>query len=410
MDNFVISKNNEWKEVVISNKNIQVPHDWNITKIGNLFTLSAGGDLDKNEFSLHKVNKYIYPIYSNSGVAKGIYGYCSFSNRQAETITVTARGTLGFAFYRTEPYVAIGRLLVLTKKIDLSYKFYEIYINNKIKISTEQTTIPQLTAPSFSGYEVYSPPLEQQNSIATILSAQEKIIEDTETLISKYEKRAAYLTEELLSGRLRVKEVEGETIFYKNPKDNWKEVEVNGEVKEIPKDWSISKTKDITVENSKSKLQINQLSKKDTYPAFSCSDNLVYYSKSYLIDGENIFLSTGGNAAVHYYNGKSAYSTDVYSVKTININTKIFTRILKHNINQINNLFYGAGLKHLNKSEFKNHEWIIPNQGNMLEKVFSQQETLIETEKLLLSKEKIKIQWLLDNLLSGNYLIQSKNH
>lgn len=424
MDNFIISKNNDWKEVEVNAQTIEIPLNWSNKKFKNFCSLSRGSSPrpiqnyithDKNEIpwvkisDATKVTKYIQS--TEQYITKN--GQINSKVVEKGDLIVSNSASPGIPrFMQIKACIHDGWLLLRNfEGVDKEFLYHLINLNReRLKNQASGSIFTNLSIEVLNEFETSLPPLEQQNSIATILSAQEKIIEDTETLISKYEKRAAYLTEELLSGRLRVKEAEGETIFYKNPEDNWKEVEVNGETKEIPKDWTISKTKDITVENIKSKLQINQLSKKDTYPAFSCSENLVYYSKSYLIEEENIFLSTGGNAAVHYYNGKSAYSTDVYSVKTININTKIFTRILKHNINQINNLFYGAGLKHLNKSEFKNHEWIIPNQGNMLEKVFSQQESLIETKKLILSKEKIKFQWLLDNLLSGNYLIQSKNH
>ena len=35
-----------------------------------------------------------------------------------------------------------------------------------------------------------------------------------------------------------------------------------------------------------------------------------------LVDGENIFLSTGGNATVKFYLGKASYSTDTFVIKS----------------------------------------------------------------------------------------------
>ena len=57
---------------------------------------------------------------------------------------MTARGTVGKAFYRKENFSAIGRLLVLNPKYNLSGKLLAEIINERITFSKGSTGVPQL--------------------------------------------------------------------------------------------------------------------------------------------------------------------------------------------------------------------------------------------------------------------------
>lgn len=116
---------------------------------------------------------------------------------------------------------------------------------------------------------------------------------------------------------------------------------------------------EVIAENPKSKIQVNQAKEntKGKYPFYTSGLNIYRYDEA-LISGENIFLSTGGNALVQFYNGKSAYSTDTYAIKSRDENQILtkFVYLLLENITPVINEFYfkGMGLKHLQKTEFKN--------------------------------------------------------
>lgn len=81
--------------------------------IEDLFEVVAGGDLDVVHYSLHRTEKYEYPIYSNSLDDQGLYGYTSRPHYPQNSITITGRGALGHSEYRESPFDAIVRLLVL---------------------------------------------------------------------------------------------------------------------------------------------------------------------------------------------------------------------------------------------------------------------------------------------------------
>ncbi len=121
---------------------------------------------------------------------------------------------------------------------------------------------------------------------------------------------------------------------------------------------------DYIQEQPKSKIQVNQ-AKENTngaYPFFTSGENVYKYDE-FLIDNKNIFLSTGGNARVKFYNGKCAYSTDTYVIcaKNDEILTYYIFILLENKTSFINDFYFkGMGLKHLQKNDFKNIKIPLP--------------------------------------------------
>ena len=133
----------------------------------------------------------------------------------------------------------------------------------------------------------------------------------------------------------------------------------------IKSKYSLARLEDFLFENKKSNIKVED-AKKDTtglYPFFTSGEN-VYTYESYLVDGTNIFLSTGGNAIVKLYKGKAAYSTDTWTVKSNNedkLTTTFLFYYLSCNTEVINNYYFkGTGLKHLQKTDFKNFKIPLP--------------------------------------------------
>jgi len=65
---------------------------WETKRLGEVFSILAGGDLKFQSFSPLQDEKHRFPIYSNSLSSFGIYGFTSEAVYPAESITVTARG------------------------------------------------------------------------------------------------------------------------------------------------------------------------------------------------------------------------------------------------------------------------------------------------------------------------------
>ncbi|MGL2566855.1 restriction endonuclease subunit S [Helicobacter pylori] len=256
-----------------------LPKAWQKVRLGDIFFITAGGDLSKPHYSNTKQSDFNYPIYSNAIEKKGLYGYSSFFIIKNKSITITSRGTIGVAFFRDYPYVPIGRLLVLQPKIsNIDCRFYTEYINSKVKFNTEQTTIPQLTIPKVALCEIPLPPLNEQIAIANVLSALDHYLYSLDALILKKESVKKALSFELLSQRKRLKGFN----------QAWQKVRL-GDICEI----------------TTGSLDANEMVHYGKYRFYTCAKEY-YFIDKYAFDTEAILIS--GNGAyvgyVHYYKGK----------------------------------------------------------------------------------------------------------
>ena len=178
--------------------------EWEVKKLGEIYKITAGGDFKEQFSSNDEDERHIYPIYSNSISNKGLYGFSSYYVYDTNSITVTARGTLGVANLRNHKFVAIGRVLVLQSEYPVDCFFVSEFINNRIDFVVESTGVPQLTAPQISLYEISLPSHDEQQAIAQILSDMDAEIEALEQKQAKYKAIKQGMMQELLTGKTRL--------------------------------------------------------------------------------------------------------------------------------------------------------------------------------------------------------------
>lgn len=173
-------------------------------KIGDLFEVKVGGDLQEKHYS-KKPNELIkYPIYSNSLNNRGLYGYTSNPKYPNNSITITGRGMIGHAEYRNSSFDAIVRLLVLVPKVDVSCQYVTYYINNYINFAIESTGVPQLIAPKVAKTKIKIPKdVSEQTTIALILSKVDASIEAVQASIRVAERLKKSLIQNLLTGKMK---------------------------------------------------------------------------------------------------------------------------------------------------------------------------------------------------------------
>lgn len=110
--------------------------------------------------------------------------------------------------------------------------------------------------------------------------------------------------------------------------------------------------KDVIIKFNKSTIKAGDGNQEGKYPLYTCSTIINKYLDNYLFNDEAIILGTGGNPVINYCNGKFSVSTDCLTIKA---NAQFLTKYLYYyligNINKIETMFRGAGLKHLNKNE-----------------------------------------------------------
>lgn len=181
--------------------------DWEIRKLGEIGEYSAGGDLDKLDYSKEKDYKHIYPIYAN-GSGEGLYGYATTFQFNSNCVTVSGRGNLGQANVRTQNFNAIVRLIVIKPADYIIAKFLEETINN-INFVIESTGVPQLTVPQISSYKISIPCVNEQNKIASFLTAVDdklQALKKKKQLLEQYKKG---VMQKIFSQELRFKDEKG---------------------------------------------------------------------------------------------------------------------------------------------------------------------------------------------------------
>lgn len=166
--------------------------DWEQKRLKDICDkLFAGGDVPKKNLSKFKTEIYNIPIYANGFKDKGLYGYTNIKKVIKPSITISARGTIGYAEIREEPFFPVVRLIVLIPKETMNIYFL-YYLTHNFKFSNTGTSIPQLTIPMIENIKIPVPPINEQKSIVKKL---DQLSEQTKKLEMIYSQKLADLDE-----------------------------------------------------------------------------------------------------------------------------------------------------------------------------------------------------------------------
>ena len=166
----------------------------------------AGGDLPK-EYSKDKKpsGEFLYPIYSNGSDENSLYGFSKTYRIDAEAVTISARGTIGFHTTREAKFTPIVRLITLIpnlNKITNRFLNYALYTTHIEKYGTS-AGIPQLTIPMLEKITIPLPPLSVQEKIVELLDKFDTLTNDLTSgipaEIQARKKQYEYYRERLLS-------------------------------------------------------------------------------------------------------------------------------------------------------------------------------------------------------------------
>lgn len=183
------------------------PSEWSVSTLGNVSIMGAGGDKPQNVSPI-KTDLYEHPIYSNGLSNEGLYGFTDKPKISEESVTVSARGTIGFVCLRHIPYVPIVRLVTLIPKTEIiSAKYLYLWLK-QLHITGTGTTQQQLTVPDFQKTEILVPSQE----IVTLFTATvEPIFEKIWFNQNENEKLSSLrdtLLPKLMTGELDVSDTE----------------------------------------------------------------------------------------------------------------------------------------------------------------------------------------------------------
>ncbi|MFZ1288551.1 MAG: restriction endonuclease subunit S, partial [Melioribacteraceae bacterium] len=181
----------------------EIPEGWVIKNIGQISKVSAGGDKPK-QFSLNKTDRYNIPIYSNGIYNEGLYGYTNSAIIDKQSITISARGTIGYSVLRNKPFVPIIRLIVV-----LPYEYestlYIFQSIKKINFNKSGSVQNQLTVPQVSDISIIYPPLEIMKNFSALIASSFNYQEILKEQNNELTELRDWLLPMLMNGQVKVK-------------------------------------------------------------------------------------------------------------------------------------------------------------------------------------------------------------
>ncbi len=185
----------------------ELPFGWARMALGDISDMSAGGDKPQI-ISNQKTEEHQYPVYSNGISDEGFYGFTTDYKISAESVTVSARGTIGFVCLRHIPYTPIVRLVTLVPHTNIvSAKYLYLWLKS-VPIHGTGTTQQQLTVPDFRKTEILIPPkAEMREFTETVNSLFQQVWANQEENAKLADIRDTLLPR-LMSGELDVSSIE----------------------------------------------------------------------------------------------------------------------------------------------------------------------------------------------------------
>lgn len=348
-------------------KNGNTYPEWEIVTLGDIFNISAGGDIKKNNCTKEKTDLNIYPVYANALTNDGLYGYTNSYKVKSPAITITGRGDVGHAVSRKEPFYPIVRLLVLQPNIELNTDFYTSAIN-RTKIFVESTGVPQLTSPQVAKVKLFAPCLEEQEKIAGFLSKVDELINECEGEVKDLEEQKKGLMQKIFSQQIRFKDSNN------NPYPDWEE-------KFVKDVCDISTGKGNTQDKEENGI----------YP-FYVRSPIIERSNKYIFDGEAVLTvgdGVGTGKVYHYVKGKFNFHQRVYKMSNFNgiLGKYFYYYFSTHFYDRVKKMTAKTSVDSVRLEMISKMTILIPCQEEQekIAKVLSKMDELIEEKKALLS-------------------------
>lgn len=187
--------------------------------LNHVFDIFAGGDVPKDSFSDVQTTEYNIPILSNGIGDKSLYGWTDKAKIHSPSLTISARGTIGWTSYSEAPFFPIVRLLVLTPKTQLNLK-YAYYFMKMIEgdYNVPKTGIPQLTKPMLKDITI---PIPCSSNPERSLVIQSEIVR----ILDSFTALTAELTAELTARKKQYNHYRNQLLSFEECEVEWKSLE-----------------------------------------------------------------------------------------------------------------------------------------------------------------------------------------
>lgn len=301
------------------------------------------------------------------------------------------------------------------KKIDKIYLFYELKrITKEIEHNAHGSAgLVHITKGDLEEFEINLPENREQERIAIILSVLDKNIEKTLETIEKYKKVKNGLMDDLLTGKIRIKDgkwvEETEFKFEEGIGSipNYWEVSIHSKVANIIDSLHETPKYSLQGYNMIRVIDINE-GKLDVSNAVKVDEETYWkFTKKYKPMKDDILMSRVGTYGVTCYinnNEKICLGQNIVCISSL-INAKYLYFLLnsKGIKRQIERVTVGSSQKTLSLENINNLKIIFPNKDEQQEisNILLKQDQLIEKEEQYLQKlQKLK-NGLMEDLLTG---------
>lgn len=379
-----------------------IPSDWEVVELGNLFEINAGGDLNKNIFSLIKTHEHIYPVYSNAITNNGLYGFLKSYDYDGEYLTVTARGYIGYSVARNGKFSTIGRLLTLKPKNNISCYLASEYINEFVNFAIESTGVPQLTAPQIAKYSIIIPKsITEQTAIATALSDTDALLAELEKLLAKKQAIKTATMQQLLTGKTRLPE-------FAHRADGTPKGSLKTEWGDIPEDWEVVALGEYVNIFDNQRIPVSASNRIFGNIPYYGANGIQDYVNGFTHDGEFVLVAEDGandliNYPVQYTTGKIWVNNHAHVLQgKKNI---LCNKFLAYCISSMNISHYlvGGTRAKLNGSTLKQIEILCPQykEQTAIAQILGDMDSEIKALQAQIEKLREIKQGMMQNLLTG---------
>ena len=210
-----MSANTQWKTVEVNGEDVEIPQGWYVKKIGNDINFTLGYTPSKTGTNYKGDIPWItISNLDNSGHVKNFTALIKNSRTR-----ILPKGSLIGSFKMTIGRFGITCMDAVTNEAivgaapndaplhDLNYLRFALVSPFKKGAVTNGQGVQLLNTKIIKSLQFISPQKSEQTLIAQILTTQEEHISLLDKAIELEEQRLAWLTDELLSGRILVEEV-----------------------------------------------------------------------------------------------------------------------------------------------------------------------------------------------------------
>ena len=171
-------------------------------KVGEIAIISAGGD-KPDVVTEEQTTECQVPIYSNGTTKEGLYGYTNKSSNTAGSITISARGSIGFACLRMHDYFSIVRLISIKPQnnVDLMYLFQFTKVHTFMSNGAAQQ---QLTVPMVKAIDVVYPAESLLEAFENVVLPLYKKVQSLQSQLSLLTEARDRLLPKLMGGEIEI--------------------------------------------------------------------------------------------------------------------------------------------------------------------------------------------------------------